>query len=290
MKKIICLCLCLLMLIPSLASCSRPPEYAEIEGRLKELIEASHEINGIFWGEGLETYERIYDPISTLQVHTVTDPEDPDTVLSRTYYYELRDEEYGRVIAFRSSYADPYSYVQILTERDSTREPYYVSDSGKSFCYLLEDYVEPEYEFFYEASDPSDYDFVRLDSPYQSIHAIKTAAERVYSPEFLNSRYDTLFVGTAGLTDSVVGLSARYMEYTDDEGATYLMQSNTFEALISERRVYDFSTARIIKPSNKKYVTVEMDSYLESKPDQILRVRVSMQLVDGVWYLDSPTY
>ena len=290
MKKILCLILCVLLWIPTLTSCSRAPEYTEIEGRLKELLEESQKINDLFFGDGMETYERIYDPMSTMQVYTVNDPENPETILSRTYYYELKDETYGRVIAFRSSYLDPYSYVQVLTKQDGSREAYYVSESGKSFCYLLEGYKEPEYEFFYEADDPLDYDFVRLDAPYQSIGAIKAAAEKVYSPEFLMSRYDTLFVGTAGLTDSVVGLSARYMEYTDDEGATYLMQSNTFEALISEPRLYDYSTAKMVKPSNKKYVTVELDSYLASKPDEILRVRVSMQLVDGVWYLDSPTY
>lgn len=289
MKKLICLFLCLVCLLPVMTSCGKP-EYAEIEDRFKELIEASHEINVLFWGEGLETYERIYDPMSTLNVHTVTDPDDPETVLSRTYYYELRDETYGRVIAFRSSYLDPYSYVQILETEDSDRKPYYVSESEKVFCYLLENYKEPEYEFFYDNEDPSDYDYVRLDEKYQTINQIKAAAEKVYSPEFLASHYDLLFVGTAGITASVAGLSARYIERTDDEGATYLMQLNTYEALITEPRIYDFSTVKMVRPSNKKYVTLELDSYLESKPEDVRRVRISMQLVNGEWYLDSPTY
>ena len=247
MKKIICLILCLVCLLPTMTSCGKP-EYVEIEDRFRELIEASHEINVLFWGEGLETYERIYDPLSTLNVYTVTDPNDPETVLSRTYYYELRDETYGRVIAFRSSYLVPYSYVQVLETEDSTRTPHYVSESGKTFCYLLENYEEPDYEFFYEDDDPSDYDYVRLDAPYQTVSQIKEAAEKVYSPEFLASHYDVLFVGTAGLTDSVTGLSARYIERADDEGATYLMQSNTYEALITERRIYDFSTVEMVRP------------------------------------------
>lgn len=288
MKKLICLFLCLVCLLPSMTSCGKP-EYVEIEDRFKELIEASHEINLLFWGEGLETYERIYDPMSTLNVHKVADPEDPDKI-SYTYYYELQDETYGRVIAFRSSYLVPYSYVQVLEAEDSKRTLYYVSESGNTFCYLLEDYKEPEYEFFYEDDDPADYDYVRLDAKYQTISQIKEAAEKVYSPEFLASHYDILFVGTAGLTDSVTGLSARYIERSDDEGATYLMQLNTYKPLITERRIYDFSTVEMVRPSNKKYVTLELDSYLESKPDEIRRVRVSMQLVNGQWYLDSPTY
>ena len=290
MKKLICFCLCLLLLVPTLASCSKPPEYAQIEDRFRELVEASYGINALFVGEGMETYERVYDPMSTLKIHTVTDPEDPDTVLSRTYYYEVTDKEYGRVIAFRSSYTAPYEYVQVLEKEDTGRTPYYVSENGKVFCYLLKDYVEPEYEFFYDSSDPADYDYVRMDAPYQSIGEIKSAAEKVYSPDFLNARYDNLFVGTAGLTDSVVGLSARYREYTASDGATYLMQSNTFEPLVTEKRIFDYSTVEMVRPSNKKYVTLELDSYLESKPQEILRMRVSMQLVDGVWYLDSPTY
>ena len=80
------------------------------------------------------------------------------------------------------------------------------------------------------------------------------------------------------------------MEYTDDEGMTYLMSSNTFEPLITEQRVYDFSTAEIVKPANKEYVNIEIDSYLPSNPDNVLRVRLSMQLVDGVWLLDRATY
>lgn len=289
MKKLICLLLCLCCLLPVMTSCGKP-EYADIEDRFKELIEASHEINALFWGEGLETYERIYDPMSTLQVHTVTDPDNPETVLSRTYYYELQDDTYGRVIAFRSSYLVPYSYVQVLETEDADRTPYYVSESGNIFCYLLESYKEPEYEFFYDDEDPSDYDYVRLDAEYQTVNQIKAAAEKVYSPEFLASHYDILFVGTAGITSGVTGLSARYIERTDDEGATYLMQLNTYKPLITERRIYNFSTVEMVRPSNKKYVTLELDSYLESDPNEIERVRVSMQLVDGQWYLDSPTY
>ena len=289
MKKIICLCMCLLLLVPTLTSCSKPPEYGEIEERFQALIEQSYAINELFFGKGMETYERVWDPMSTLKIHTTTDPKDPEKEI-RAYYYELKDPTLGRVLAFRTSYSDPYAYLQVLEKEDTARTPYYVSENGKSFYYLLENYEEPKYELYYDVNDPADYDYVRMDAPYHSINEIKAAAEQVYSPDFLHSRYDNLFVGTAGLTDSVVGLSARYIEYTASDGAVYLMQSNTFEALVTERRIYDFSTVKMVKPSNKKYVTLELDSYLESNPAKIVRVRVSMQLVDGQWYLDTPTY
>lgn len=287
-KSICCLLACALLLL-ALTACSKPPEYTEIEARFKELVEQSAELNRWIFGEGLPTYERIYDPLSSLKVHTVTDPESGE-VTSRTFYYEIQDPSLGKVVAFRSSYLDDYSYVQVFTSGQADRDAYYVDEENGAYCYLLSDYTPPEYEFFYDADDPSDYDFVRLDCGYLSIAQMKEKAEQVYSPEYLESIYEWLFVGTASITESVEGLSARYMEYTDDEGMGYLMRSNTFEPLITEQRMYDFSTASIVKPANKEYVNIELDSYLPSNPEQVLRVRLSMQLVDGVWLLDSATY
>ena len=284
MKKLLTLILCLCLLIPATVSCSRPPEYSEIEERFKELVEASREINRLFFGEGLPTYERVYDPRSTTDVFK-------DEEKNKNYYfYELQDPKLGRVVAFRSSYLDAFAYVQVLTEIDHSRELYYKHPTAKAYCYLLTDYVEPSYDFFYNENDPSDYDYVRYDQEIQSINQIKTMAEQVYSAEYLEGIYESMFVGTVGATDSVVGLSARYMEYMDEEGVTCLMESNTFKPLISETRLFDFSTAEIVRPANKKFVTIEIDSYLESNPQSIQRIRLSMVLQDGVWMLDSATY
>ncbi|MBQ9086720.1 MAG: hypothetical protein IJY47_05995 [Clostridia bacterium] len=284
MKKIFALILCVFMLIPVFSSCSRPPEYAEIESRFRELVEASYQINQLFFGEGLPTYERVYDPRSTTDVFKDTETN------TNYYYYEVTDPVKGRVIAFRSSYLDPFSYVQVLTKPDEDRELYYKHPTEKAYCYLLTDYTEPTYEFFYDEEDPADYDYVRYDQEIQSISQIKAMAEQVYSGEYLAGIYDSLFVGTVGAADSVSGLSARYMEYTDEEGSVSLMESNTFKPLITERRIYDFTTAEIVKPANKKFVTIEIDSYLESTPDRIQKVRLSMLLQDGQWMLDSATY
>ena len=112
------------MIVPIFTSCSKPPEYAEIEARFRELVEASQEINMIFFGEGLPTYERVYDPAMTTQVIIKKDPNDPEKEI-RTYYYEIKDKSLGRVIAFRSSYLSPFEYVQVLTSKDTTRTSYY---------------------------------------------------------------------------------------------------------------------------------------------------------------------
>ena len=284
MKKILVLILCLCLLLPFTVSCSRPPEYVEIEGRLKELVEASYQVNQLLFGEGLPTYERVYDPRSTTDVFKDTENG------KNYYYYELNDPKLGRVVAFRSSYLDGFSYVQVLKEADDTRELYYKHPTAKAYCYLLTDYEEPTYEFFYDDEDPTDYDYVRYDQEIQSINQIKALAEQVYSTEYLAGIYESTFVGTLSAADSVSGLSARYMEYTDEEGSASLMESNTYKPLIHERRLYNFSTAKIVRPANKKFVTIEIDSYLESTPQQIQRIRLSMILQDGVWMLDSATY
>lgn len=285
MKRILSAFLCLLMLVPVFSGCGKAPEYSEIEGRLKELIEQSYAINEIFFGNGLPTYERVVDPRESTEV--IVDNENG----TRTYYYEIKDETYGRVIAYRSSYANPFTYVQVLREPDSTRTPVYEDAEKKVYAYALEGYVEPHYDFYYSSEDPENYDYITSDSPYKSIAAIKEAAEKVYSKDYLESLYQSLFDGTATQAGTTLTTSsARYYEYTDEDGITTLMQSNTYEPLVTERRIFDFTTAKIIRPKRADFVTISVESYLESKPNERVTVKLTMILQDGVWLLDSGTY
>ena len=91
MKKIFITALCLILILCTLTSCSRPPEFSEIEGRLKELIEASYEINDLLFGEGLEVYPRVYEK----QFEPYNDGDKVH------YYYELDDAELGKIYAYR---------------------------------------------------------------------------------------------------------------------------------------------------------------------------------------------
>ena len=252
MKKTLAAILALLLLVPCLSACSsKAPDYAELEERFQELVEASYEVNVLLFGEGLPTYERISDPKSSMKVHREPDPED-ETKEKLTYYYDVPDKTYERVIAFRSSFTAPYEYLEVCSAEKSGKTAYYTD--SKIWCYLLEGYQEPEYEFFYDKDDPKDYDYVTADCEYLSVSDIKAAAEEVYSTEYLSSIYDSLFVGTAAVTESVDGMSARYIDYADGDGLVTLMQSNTYDALITEQRQFDFSTAKMVKPSNSKYV------------------------------------
>ncbi len=286
MKKIIGLFLSLCLFLPALSSCSKPPAYEEIEGRFRELVTASAEINRIFFGEGLQTYERIYDPRNSTALYVDEETDE------KYHYYELEDAVFGRVVAFRRTAAvtSPFTYVQVLNAPKEGATPDYVREDGAFYCYVLAEYSEPEYEFFYGRNDPADYDYVRYDEKYGSVEQIKAAAEQVYSRAYLTSVYDSMFIGTVAAAETVSGLSARYIEYDHGDGTMSLLRSNSYEALITEVRQYDFSTASIIEPSNREYVTISVESYLPSAPDHRLTVKLSMVLQDGSWMLDSATY
>lgn len=290
-KKIISILLSLATLLSVcvlFSSCSRAPEYAEIADRFKELVEASADINKVLFGEGLPTYERISDPWEEMEVYTVTNDDQ-----SKTYYYYcyINDEQYGEILAYRTGYTKPKQYLQVKDERDEDREAVYENTSAKKYYYALEGYEEPEIDFYYTSSDPQNYDYIKADSPYHSINEIKAAAEKVYSKDYLESSvYVALFTGIAS-SAGLASLSARYIEYYNEaDNTTSFMMSNEYDPLITETRVFDFSTAKMVRPSNKRIVSIEIESYLPSAPEARLTVTLTMAKQDGQWFLDSGTY
>ena len=123
-----------------------------------------------------------------------------------------------------------------------------------------------------------------------SIERMKEMIETVYSKDYSNSLYDALFVGAMVSGDESGFLGARFMEFTDDNGTVWLMESNTYEPLIKEKRIYDISTAKMLRGSSSDLLRLEIESYLESEPDARLAVEVILVKQDGEWFLDSPTY
>ena len=87
-------------------ACSAPPEYEEIRERVEELINASHDVNEVVWGKGLETYERVYDPLSSLETletgkkYTDENGEEKDL---NYYFYRTLDKE-RKVFAYRKQH------------------------------------------------------------------------------------------------------------------------------------------------------------------------------------------
>lgn len=292
-KRVISLIVCIIVLLSTLTSftaCSKPPEYSEIEARFISLVKESYEINKILFGEGLPVYERIYDPWEDMNVKKILD--DSGKVESYVYYCYLKDEKLGDILAYRTSYTKPKQYLQVLKQADTSKTPIYVDEATGRYFYEIE-YTEPEVDFYYTQRDPENYDYVKPSSPYLTVDAIKEAAEKVYSRDYLeDSVYLALFEGAnAGAGVPLESLSARYVEFTDDDsGDTSFMMSNKYPPLITETRQFDFSTAKMVRPSNKKIVSIEVQTYLPSAPEKRLTITVTLVQQDGEWFLDSATY
>lgn len=74
MKRLFAIILCALMLLPVLTSCSQPPKVEDVRDEIAALIEASHEINEIFYGEGLPTDTSINSGYEKFHVVSATSP------------------------------------------------------------------------------------------------------------------------------------------------------------------------------------------------------------------------
>ncbi len=195
-------------LLLSLVSCSAP-ELSEVEGTFRTLIEESYQINEIFFGEGLATYEKggAFD-------------------LQFGVYAELADE-YG----------------------------------------------------FYEVVD--------AESGYLGVEAVKAAAERVYSEDYLDGIYTMAF---DGYSDGEKITTARYLE-ADGYFLRYAYgEEDSFDIMEGKQRRFLFDTMKIVRPSSKNYVNLKIDSYLLGDEGNILTITLRFVLQDGEWRLDSPTY
>ncbi|MBO5305295.1 MAG: hypothetical protein J6B12_00890 [Clostridia bacterium] len=207
--RLIALLLTCLMILP-LSSCGAP-ELDEVKDRFKELIEQSYAINEIFFGAGLETYER-----------------GGDFATEHRIYEDL---------------SAGYEAYEIVTEQTG----------------------------------------------YFDVEQIKEAAAKVYSPKYLEGVYTMAFDGYADTNTGFVTTALFLM----DRG--FLLryaygEEDTFDFLDGKARRYHFDTMEITRPSRKNFVNLSIDSYLVGDEDNILNVTLRFVLVDGEWYLDSPTY
>ena len=69
MKRTVCLIMATVLLLPmvlSMTACSEPPSLDDVRDRVIALVEASHEINDIFYGKGLPVYEYGDEEVSGL--------------------------------------------------------------------------------------------------------------------------------------------------------------------------------------------------------------------------------
>lgn len=255
------------------------PDIEEVRDEFCALIEASAEINDIFFGEGLPTYER-----TTFGGSMSYDAE------SSTYYIYYDDPEAGRILKYFDNDAMEYKYLAV---RD-TAEDGFVYQKGGDYYYPTE-YTEPDGTGMYDESSPLYYDYVRDDCKYQSTDDIKAAAESVYSSDYLESIYPAMFDGVA---EEGIGLArARYM--ADESGEGHFLMSNEYEPLFTEetRTKYDTATMRVIASSTASRVTVEIEAegrYLDYDTLEVKmktkKKQLTFVLQNGEWRLDTPTY
>ena len=307
--KVLAIVLAFALIISSvfiIRSCSAPPEYSEIRARVEELIEASFDVNDVIWGEGLPTYERVESPKREIfeTDDTYTDEDGKAQPLNYYYYYVTNIDD--EIVAFRRekdyqadfkyayvskkslSKADLASLYPLPEGADGSDELYaevFADAQEGIFAYLIP-YEEKECDFYYSSSDPKNYDYVRHDSTFLNVNAIKSYIRTVYSPDYADSLDQVLFDGVEG--GGVVKLP-RYDEV--DYRGSMLASLNTYEPLFTERRVYLYETAQIDRgSSNDTSVVVEFLTYLPSNPDKKVTASLSFVLDSGVWYLASPTY
>ncbi len=252
------------------------------------LLETTERAGEEYWL--LDTEGRYFYEIEYTEPENINDevkgPFEDSESGKKYYFYMFHDSELGKDI-YRYTNTQGRQYLVRSTEEKEGSEPTYTADGY--FYYEIE-YTEPTYEMYYRESDPDGYSYVRLDSPYWSAEAIKLYAEGVYSKGYLEGVYEMLFTGAA-ISDDASGIrGARYYNYEDADGKVWLMSSDDYESLIPGKRIYDLSTARIVRPRRRDFVNIQVESYLEGQPDVRVKVKLSMIKQDGVWMLDSATY
>jgi hypothetical protein len=221
------------------------------------------------------------DPKTKKVEHSV-DSETAATV----YYYTFEDETLGKIYEYRRQ------KMNYLVKETKARDGEDAVYSRNGAYYYSTDYTEPTYDFYYTDKDPKGYSFVRLDCKYVTIDDIKKQAETVYSAKYLAGIYEMLFTGVVITEEFESGkMAARYCNYVDEDGQTWLLSLDGYELELGEKRVYDFSTAKVVKPGSKNFVNIEIESYPESDPTKRDKGIISMtKQEDGKWYLASPTY
>ena len=300
---------------------NRAPDLELLRPRIEALILASREINEIFWGEGLPTYPRVYSNGFTYKVeYPYKDPQTSEDKIKELTLsgLEIELDGYGTVIAYAyyRQFRDPakaddsdvcwdfekqavidevkglsfYRYATRVTEPREGETPIYADQEKGYYYYRLEGFDIDDI-FLYTEKDDKNYDYVKESCGYLTISSIKDKAEQIYSKVYLESVYESVFTGIAVDTSGAL-MSARYMELEDGDGVMHLMKSNSEQKSVDVKRVFLFETMRMSekKKSNATNVFVDMDTYLESKPDERLTVTVALYLQDGLWYLNSPTY
>ncbi len=284
--KLIPLLLALSLCLPCFSSCSKPPAIESVKQTFIDLIEASVEVNEIFFGEGLPTYPRLEGDGNLIYNEEY-----------KTYYMFIDDGD--RLIV---KYQLPDGNWKFAEKRSEDPEREEVYKNGVDFYYSVE-FDDSDYQYVYNEDSPEHYDYVRLDCEYQDVKSIQALAESVYSTAYLKGEdwkegdleykgvYSSIFDGMA------LGTAISYARYTvdDSDDGFYLLKSNKFDPYFEEHTTYDYDSMKIVKPSSEKLVNIEITAngrYMEDFEIKYGEHTVILRFVNenGQWRLDTPTY
>ena len=292
MKKLIKIAACLLSLVilaGNMVACSNPPELDDVKDEFVALIEASVEVNNIFFGEGLPTYLRIEGDGNLIYISE-----------SNTYYAFITDGV--RSILKYKIGSDDWKYAE-KTKKAANMDAIY-TDSEGNYYYPIE-YDESQYEYVYGEGADEHYDYVRVDCKYQSIEAIQALAESVYTQGYLKGdNYKEGDMGYGGVYAAMfdgftLGTEISYARYRIDDSIDgfYLLKSNEFAPYFTEHKTYDYSTMKIVSPSKAELVNVEIVAngrYIDYENFEVRTgehtVTLTFVFENGEWRLDTPTY
>ena len=292
MKKFIKITACLfalLIIAGSMVSCSKAPELESVRDEFIALIEASVEVNNIFFGEGLPTYMRAEGDGNLIYLDE-----------HKAYYTFITDGE--RSILKYKIGDDAWKYAEKTAEAGRGESIY--TDSEGNFYYPIE-FDESQYEYVYGEGADENYDYVRMDCEFQNLEAIQKLAESVYTQGYLKGdNYkdgDMAYGGVyAAMFDGfTMGTEIVYARYRIDDSIDgfYLLKSNQFEPYFTEHKTYDYSTMKIVRPSKAEHVNVEIVAngrYLDYENFEVKTgehtVTLTFVFENGEWRLDTPTY
>ena len=278
---------CAMLLSAAGCGSSSAPDIKDVQDVFTGLIEASFEVNDIFFGQGLKTYDR--------ETSTGSGDAEYDENTGK-YIWTINDGSIGTVIKYYDTDSRQYTYYLKSYLGDNSGEAsgtVYTDDGGKYCLQPLENYTEPVQEFVYDDNSPVYYDYVRVDEKYQTVEEIKALAKTVYSEDYLESIYTIMFDGL--LLDSEI-IYARYM--ADESGdTTLLLESNVFEPYFDTQTEYDYTSMKIVQPSSAASVNIKITAVgVHIDYDAVEKVNGSytrtLRFVReaGEWRLDTPTY
>ena len=125
------------------------------------------------------------------------------------------------------------------------------------------------------------YDLSMEQSKYYSVDTVKLEAERIYSSNYLRALYETAI-------DGVLTTDGSFLRFYQEGGKFY--QARNAGSFDYKRKIYDYSTMKIVKPSDDDYVTVEIEAYDIGLSHKRRVITISFVKENGEWYLNSPTY